>query len=77
MDKFILGILHIIAIKSGGKQLTIHILILAISLLARDLQDRVLYRQVSSDSELSSKCWGVPDHQYHTQDHEACLCRVH
>jgi len=66
-----------VAIKSGGKQLTSCILIPAMNLLAMNLQDRVLYRRVSCDSELSSKCLGVPDHQCRTQDHGACLCMVH
>jgi hypothetical protein len=47
-----------------------------ISLTASDLQDRVPYRQAPSDSESSSICWGAPDHQCHTLDHEAYLCRV-
>jgi len=47
------------------------------NLLVMNLQDRVLYRRVSCDSELSSKCSGVPDHQCRTQDHGACLCMVH
>jgi hypothetical protein len=66
-----------VAIKSGGKQLTSCVLIPAMDLLAMNLQDRVLYRRVSCDSELSSICSGVPHHQCHTQDHEACLCMVH
>jgi hypothetical protein len=66
-----------VAIKAGGKQLTSCILILAMNLLAMNLQDRVLCRQVSCDSELSSKYSGAPDHQCRTQDHEARLCTVH
>jgi len=66
-----------VAIKSGRKQLASCILIPAMNLLATNLQDRVLYRRVSCDSELSSKCSGVPDHQCRTQDHGACLCTVH
>ena len=66
-----------VAIKSGRKRLTICVLIPAMNLLAMNLQDRVLYRRVSCDSELSSKYSGVPDHQCRTQDHEACLCMVH
>jgi hypothetical protein len=66
-----------VTIKSDEKQLTSCILIPATNLLAMNLQDRVLYRQVSCDSELSSKYSGVPEHQCRTQDHEACLCMVH
>jgi len=65
------------AIKPGRKQLTSFILIPAINLLAMNLPDRDLYRRVSCDSELSSKCSGVPDHHCHTQDHEAYLSMVH
>jgi hypothetical protein len=46
-------------------------------LMASNLRDRVLYRPVTSDSESNSICWGAPDHQCHTLDHEACSYRVH
>jgi hypothetical protein len=74
-ERFILGTLDIMVMERG--EWLRRVPTDGTILLASNLQDRVLYRPVTSDSESNSMCWGAPDHQCHTLDHEACLYRVH
>jgi hypothetical protein len=76
-ERFILGIYEQWSWNLVENYCTISVPTNGTSLLANDLQDRVLYRRGSSDNESNSICWGAPDHPCHTLDHEACLYRLH